>query len=171
MPGDIPHPDIYEPLSHTGDLGMLAACRREHGLLPIGPPCAQKLAEIRARLPALGGKPAINRASNFLSDRLLERALPCVTRHRRRNTSGKCPCRSLLRRLSCYVVSHRAPWRRLCGHILHHAQGTCHGTVLRTLVGAPPLLPPHRLKNGRLREERPMTPRTRRQQTVILSGA
>ena len=23
MPGDIPHPDIYEPLSHTGDLGML----------------------------------------------------------------------------------------------------------------------------------------------------
>jgi SHS2 domain-containing protein len=24
MPGDLPHPDIYEPLSHTGDLGMLA---------------------------------------------------------------------------------------------------------------------------------------------------
>jgi SHS2 domain-containing protein len=24
MPGDTPHPDIYEPLSHTGDLGMLA---------------------------------------------------------------------------------------------------------------------------------------------------
>jgi SHS2 domain-containing protein len=23
MPGDTPHPDIYEPLSHTGDLGML----------------------------------------------------------------------------------------------------------------------------------------------------
>jgi len=23
MPGDLPHPDIYEPLSHTGDLGML----------------------------------------------------------------------------------------------------------------------------------------------------
>jgi len=23
MPGNIPHPDIYEPLSHTGDLGML----------------------------------------------------------------------------------------------------------------------------------------------------
>ena len=22
MPGDTPHPDIYEPLSHTGDLGM-----------------------------------------------------------------------------------------------------------------------------------------------------
>lgn len=24
MPGDTPHPDIYEPLSHTGDLGMVA---------------------------------------------------------------------------------------------------------------------------------------------------
>ena len=24
MPGDQPHPDIYEPLSHTGDLGMIA---------------------------------------------------------------------------------------------------------------------------------------------------
>jgi SHS2 domain-containing protein len=24
MPGALPHPDIYEPLSHTGDLGMLA---------------------------------------------------------------------------------------------------------------------------------------------------
>jgi len=23
MPGDLPHPDIYEPLSHTGDLGMV----------------------------------------------------------------------------------------------------------------------------------------------------
>ena len=23
MPGEQPHPDIYEPLSHTGDLGML----------------------------------------------------------------------------------------------------------------------------------------------------
>jgi SHS2 domain-containing protein len=23
MPGDRPHPDIYEPLSHTGDLGMI----------------------------------------------------------------------------------------------------------------------------------------------------
>ena len=23
MPGDTPHPDIYEPLSHTGDLGMV----------------------------------------------------------------------------------------------------------------------------------------------------
>ena len=23
MPGDTPHPDIYEPLSHTGDLGLL----------------------------------------------------------------------------------------------------------------------------------------------------
>jgi protein archease len=23
MPGDQPHPEIYEPLSHTGDLGML----------------------------------------------------------------------------------------------------------------------------------------------------
>ncbi len=24
MPGETPHPDIYEPLSHTGDLGMVA---------------------------------------------------------------------------------------------------------------------------------------------------
>ena len=24
MPSDTPHPDIYEPLSHTGDLGMVA---------------------------------------------------------------------------------------------------------------------------------------------------
>jgi SHS2 domain-containing protein len=24
MPGSTPHPDIYEPLSHTGDMGMLA---------------------------------------------------------------------------------------------------------------------------------------------------
>lgn len=24
MPGDTPHPDIYEPVSHTGDLGMVA---------------------------------------------------------------------------------------------------------------------------------------------------
>ncbi len=24
MPGDQPHPEIYEPLSHTGDLGMMA---------------------------------------------------------------------------------------------------------------------------------------------------
>ena len=23
MPGDHPHPEIYEPLSHTGDLGMI----------------------------------------------------------------------------------------------------------------------------------------------------
>ena len=24
MPGDTPHPDIYELLAHTGDLGMVA---------------------------------------------------------------------------------------------------------------------------------------------------
>src|SRR5262249_46227996 len=43
--------------------------------------------------------------------------------------------------LSCYAVSPRAPCMAgLCGHILHHAQVTCHGTVLRAMIDAPPRL-------------------------------
>lgn len=32
MPGETPHPEIYEPLSHTGDLGMLVYGRNLHEL-------------------------------------------------------------------------------------------------------------------------------------------
>src|SRR4051794_13480650 len=36
-------------------------------------------------------------------------------------------------------------WRWRCGPIVHHTQVACHGTVLRTMGGAPWLLPPRHL--------------------------